>query len=40
MAVGTNSKVRKVHVFGVDFGKRDLFGTASIAVTENPRFYI
>ena len=40
MAVATNNKVRKVHIFGVDFGERHLFGIASIAVIENPRFYI
>ena len=40
MTVGTNSKVRKIHVFGVDFGESDLFGIASIVAIENPRFYI
>ena len=32
MAVGTNSRVRKVHIFGVDFGEKHLFGIVSIAV--------
>ena len=39
MGVGTNNKVRKVHIFGVDFEERDLFGIAPIAGIENPRFY-
>ena len=39
MTVGSNNKVRKVHVFGVDFEQRHLFGIASIAGIENPRFY-
>ena len=39
MAVGTNNKVREVHIFGVDFEERHLFGIASIAGIENPRFY-
>ena len=39
MAVGSNSKVRTVHIFGVDFEQRHLFGIASIAGIENPRFY-
>ena len=39
MALGTNNKVRKVHIFGVDFEERHLFGIASIAGIENPRFY-
>ena len=40
MAVGTIYEVRKVHIFGVDFEERHLFGIASIAGIENPRFYI
>ena len=40
MEVGTNNKVRKVHIFGVDFGEGHSFGIASIAVIENSRFYI
>ena len=39
MAVGAIYKVRKVHIFGVDFEERHLFGIASIAGIENPRFY-
>ena len=39
MAVGTIYEVRKVHIFGVDFEERHLFGIASIAGIENPRFY-
>ena len=39
MAVGTNNKVREVHIFGVDFEERHLFGIASIAGIENPIFY-
>ena len=38
MAVGTNSKVRKVHISGVDFGEKHLFGIASILVIEKPKF--
>ena len=38
MAVGTINEVRKVHIFGVDFEERHLFGIASIAGIENPRF--
>ena len=40
MTVGTNNKVRKMEIFGMDFGERHLFGIASILVIENPRFYI
>ena len=40
MAAGTNSKVRKVHMFGVDFREKHLFGIASIVVIEKPKFYI
>ena len=40
MAAATNSKVRKVHIFGVDFGEKHLFGIASIVVIEKPNFYI
>ena len=40
MTVGNNNQVTKVHIFGVDFGERHLFGIAPIAVIENPRFYI
>ena len=40
MEVGTNNKIRKVHIFGVDFGEGHIFGIASIAVTENSTFYI
>ena len=40
MAAGTNSKVRKGHIFGVDFGEKHLFGIASIVVIEKPKFYI
>ena len=32
--------IMKVHIFGVDFGERHLFGIVFIAVTENLRFYI
>ena len=39
MAVGSNNKVRKVHIFGVDFEQRHLFDIASIAGIENSRFY-
>ena len=39
MAVGPNNKVRKVHIFGVDFEERHLFDIAFIAGIENPRFY-
>ena len=39
MGVGTNNKVRKVHIFGVDFEERHLSGIAPIAGIENPRFY-
>ena len=39
MAVGTNNKVKKVHIFDVDFEERHLFGIASIAGIENPIFY-
>ena len=39
MAVGTINEVRKVHIFGVDFEERHLFGIASIASIKNPRFY-
>ena len=38
ITVGTN-KVRKVHIFGVGFEESHLFGIASIAGIENPRFY-
>ena len=34
------SKVRKVHIFGVGFEEKHLFGNASIVVIEKPRFYI
>ena len=40
MAEGTNSKVRKLHIFGVGFGEKHLFGIASIVVIEKPNFYI
>ena len=40
MGAGTNSKVRKVHIFGVDFGENYLFGIASIVVIKMPKFYI
>ena len=40
MAARTNSKIRKVHIFGVDFREKHLFGIASIVVIEKPKFYI
>ena len=40
MAAGTDGKVRKVHIFGVDFGEKHLFGIASIVVTEKPNIFI
>ena len=30
----------KVHMFGVDFREKHLFGIASIVVVEKPKFYI
>ena len=33
------NEARNVHIFGVDFEERHLFGIASIAGIENPRFY-
>ena len=40
MAASTNSKVRKVHIFGVGFREKHLFGNAFILVMEKPKFYI
>ena len=39
MAVSSNNKVTKIHIVGVGFEQRHLFGIASIAGIENPRFY-
>ena len=40
MAAGTNTKVRKGHIFGVNVGEKQFFGIASIVVIEKPKCYI
>ena len=38
VAVGINNIVKKVHIFGVDFVEKHLFGIASIVVIESTVF--